>query len=134
MKPKAGKIVSAVPPAAPSKVFEADVADPGKAAETKAKEIASGTGKYGKKEAKPFKPVSEKAASEQEAPAAAVTWIEFVLEDEAGEPVAGQKYEIEMPDGSVAKGTTDANGKTKIDGVESGKCKLSLPDLHKDSW
>jgi len=137
MKAKSGKLVSLVKPIVPEKVLAADDADPGKAAEAKAKDIEQKKGKYGSTKAKPFKPPKEADSidedKEKEDPKPE-SWVEFELSDEENNPVVGQKYEVELPDGSVAKGTTDNQGKAKIEGFEPGKCKLTLPDLDKGAW
>lgn len=58
--------------------------------------------------------------------------IEFVGEDDS--PISGEKYEVTLPDGSVASGTLDANGFARIEGFEPGKCKVSFPNLDADTW
>jgi len=137
MKAKTGKLVNAVAPLAPEEVFGADDANPGKAAAAKAKEIETKKGKYGKTDVKPFKPAdgdSDGDDKKGEEKPKKESWVEFALNDEENNPVSGLKYEVELPDGSVSKGTTGGDGKAKIEGFEPGKCKLTLPDLHKDAW
>lgn len=62
------------------------------------------------------------------------SWIEIQLVDEVGEPVAGEPYEITLPDGKVRKGSTDANGKAKISGIDPGNCRITFPRLDEDAW
>ena len=62
------------------------------------------------------------------------SWIEFELVDEDDNPVPGEKYQVELPDGSIATGTTDENGLVRITGVDPGSCKICFPDLDKDAW
>lgn len=121
--PKSGKAGKAVEPAAPIKVIDADDADPGKVAEVKNKQKESGDGKYGKKDKKAHEPDDEK-----------VSWIEVELVGEDDKPIPGEKYEIELPDGSVASGTLDADGFARVDGIDPGNCKVTFPDLDKDAW
>jgi hypothetical protein len=126
MEPKTGKLISAVMPVAPEQVFTADIADPEKAAQAKAEQLVQQKGKYGAPKEKPFT-----------APATDTTeqgWAEIALVDEDGKPVAGQKYEVTLPNGKVAKGSTDGKGKAKIQGFVSGVCQLTLPQLHGDAW
>lgn len=48
------------------------------------------------------------------APPAAVNFGAFrALDEHSGEPVSGLPYRIELPDGSVRRGVTDANGFTE---------------------
>jgi type VI secretion system secreted protein VgrG len=137
MKPKSGSIITSVTPIAPAEVFSADEADPSKVAQVKAKQIEQKKGKYGTTKVKPFTPPSADAGaveSAKEEKTASLSWVEFALTDENNKPLAGEKYEVELPDGSIAKGTTDSKGKAKIEGFETGPCKLTLPNLHKDAW
>lgn len=137
-KPKQGKLINTVPPAAPDKVHVADNADPGAAGKVKAQELAQQTGKYGETKAPAFKPIkvmSEKKEAELAAAEQAVetTWVGIELVDELGDPVCGQKYSIELPDGTISVGTTDAEGKAKVDGFAVGDCKLTL-ELNQQAW
>jgi hypothetical protein len=129
MESKAGQLVSAVMPVAPEQVFTADIADPEKAAQAKAEQLVQQKGKYGAPKGKPFI-----AAATDTTEQTAQGWTEIALVDEEGKPVAGQKYEITLPHGKVAKGFTDGKGKAKIQGFVSGACHLTLPELHGDAW
>ena len=129
MNPKSGKAGNAVTPAEPNAAVDADVADPGKVAEAKAEQIERQEGKYGSTPVKPHKPPQ----TEEEA-AQKTAWIEIELVDEEDAPVPSQKYEITLPDGSVARGTLDQNGYARVDGFEPGTCQISFPDLDQDAW
>lgn len=129
MQPKITKQPRAITPVAPEQVFSADVADPDKAAEAKAQQIALGKGKYAPPKGKPFKSSDNIATNP-----AADGWVEIALIDERGNPAAGQKYEIILPNGMVAKGSTDEQGKAKVEGFVSGVCQLTLPELDSDAW
>jgi type VI secretion system secreted protein VgrG len=61
-------------------------------------------------------------------------WIEIQLVDDAGKPVAGESYEVEMADGTVASGTTGADGVARVSGIDPGTCKVRFPNLDKDAW
>jgi type VI secretion system secreted protein VgrG len=61
-------------------------------------------------------------------------WIEIELVDGEGKPMAGEKYEVKLPDGSVASGTLDEKGYARVDGVDPGKCQVTFPDADQESW
>lgn len=61
-------------------------------------------------------------------------WIEIEMKNEDGEPAAGERYKIELPDGSVAEGTLDQKGYARVEGVKPGNCKVSFPNLDKKNW
>ena len=129
MEPKTGKLVTAVMPVAPEQVFMADIADPDKAAQAKAEQLIQQDGKYGTPKGQPFTAPAADTSGQT-----AQGWTEIVLVDEEGKPVAGQKYQITLPNGNVAKGSTDEKGKAKIQGFVSGACQLTLPELHGEAW
>ena len=56
-------------------------------------------------------------------------FIEIELLDDAGNAVAGERYFVELPDGSSISGRTDGNGRARIDGVDPGTAKVSFPDM-----
>jgi type VI secretion system secreted protein VgrG len=135
--PKAGQAGSAVAPAAPEGALEADTADPGKVSEAKAKTVQR------QQAERPFRPVvgaaaasgaAAGAASNQAAEEEEKTWIEIELLDEDDQPVAGEKYKVTLPDGSVKTGTLDENGFARVDGVDPGTCKVTFPNLDRDAW
>ena len=64
-----------------------------------------------------------------------VHWIEIVLLDEAGMPVPGEPFEVELPDGRVRKGSLGPDGTARLDGIEvTGVCKVTFPRLDQDAW
>jgi type VI secretion system secreted protein VgrG len=129
MNPKSGSPVTAVEPAEPEEVIEADVADPGEIAEIKTEQVEKKTGKYGEPVTKPHKPPMTEEEEEEK-----TAWIEIELIDEEDNPVPGERYEITLPDDSVAKGTLDGNGFVRIEGIEPGNCQIAFPKLDKDAW
>lgn len=129
MQPKSGTKVKLVEPADPGKAEDADVADPGEVAEAKAEQIKKKSGKYGETPTKPYKPPETEEETEKK-----TAWIEIELVDEEDEPVPSEKYEIKLPDGSVAKGTLDGDGFARVDGIDPGTCEISFPRLDKDAW
>jgi hypothetical protein len=74
-------------------------------------------------------------AAQESAPAADEQhWIEIVLTDDQGNPVAGEAYFVELPDGSSISGRTDANGRARVEGVDPGTAKVSFPDMDKSVY
>jgi hypothetical protein len=61
-------------------------------------------------------------------------WIAIQLVDEEGHAVPGEDYKVTLPDGTVVEGCLDTHGKAKINGIESGDCAVSFPNLDKESW
>ncbi|MCK5269838.1 MAG: hypothetical protein KAJ46_03600 [Sedimentisphaerales bacterium] len=129
MNPKDGKAGKAVAPAEPDQAEEADIADPGKMDEIKAEQVEKEEGKYGATQVTPHKPPEE---GEEEAEKK--TWIEIKLLDEEGVPVAGEKYRVELADGTTAEGSLDQEGLARIEGVDPGNCVVTYPDLDEKAW
>ena len=61
-------------------------------------------------------------------------WVEAVLVDETGSPVPGEPCEITLPDGTVSCGTTDEQGKYRVEHIDPGQCKITFPNLDKEAW
>jgi hypothetical protein len=57
------------------------------------------------------------------------TWIEIELLTEDRKPVPYEKYRIKVPEGFVAEGALDANGRARIDGIDPGICEVSFPEI-----
>jgi len=151
MKPKNGKKIEAIKPTKPAEAFLADVAEPGKVAKVKAKQVDAQKGKYGQTKISAFKPIEPSPATEDNTSAKKssdkgtkkntekkeeekkTTHIAIKLTDEKGNAVAGEKFEVELPDGSVSKGTTEMDGTSKVEGFEAGQCKVRFPNLEDDS-
>mgnify|MGYP003653708502 FL=1 len=131
MKAKSGKTVTVVAPSKPQEAFEADEANPGKVAEVKAKQVEKKEGKYGSTVIPAHKALQDQTPEEKEEN---TSWIEIELLDEEDAPVPGEKYEIELPDGTFAKGTLDGDGFARVDGIKPGECKVSFPELDKEAW
>jgi len=125
MGKRTGRAGTPVSPAAPDKAEDADVADPGKVAKTKAEQTRSASGKYGSEPVKPFKPADEETET---------SWIEIELVGEDDQGIAGERYRITLPDGSVAEGTLDEKGRARVEGGEKGTCQVTFPDLDTEAW
>ncbi len=61
-------------------------------------------------------------------------WVEVVLNDDDGKPVAGAAYRITLPDGSVSSGSLDEKGFARVDGIDPGQVKITFPDYDQDAW
>jgi len=61
-------------------------------------------------------------------------WIEIELVDEEGQPMAGEAYEVTVPDGSVQTGSLDDKGFAHIANIDSGNCQVTFPNLDQDAW
>lgn len=118
-----------VPPTAPAEAEIADNADPGDKEPTYKQQ----------REAKP--PAEQEAANapshkeKSEENKDKKSWIEIELVDDEGKPIPGEKYRVTLPDGStLAEGTLDEKGQARVESLDPGSCKVSFPDLDKDSW
>jgi type VI secretion system secreted protein VgrG len=136
--PKSGTACNLVPPTAPEVAKDADSADPGEVEKTKAAERTSKTGKYGQQQVDKYhKPNDTSAASSGEGGGQndeeqkKKSWIAIKLKDSDGEPVPGEPYKVTLPDGSVATGSTDANGEARVTGFDPGQCKVEWTKLDK---
>lgn len=61
-------------------------------------------------------------------------WLEIELVDDDGKPVANELYFVELPDGSTLSGTTDANGRARVEGIDPGSAQVSFPNLDKKAY
>lgn len=112
MNPRSGRAGRAVSPAKPRAAEEADDAHPGEAEQGRPHRAPQGAEE------------SERANS----------WIEIEMVDEEDEPVPGEAYRIELPDGSIAAGTLDENGMARVEGIEPGTCRIMFPELDREAW
>lgn len=128
--PKSGNAGNAVSPADPAEAKEADKADPAEVDKIKAEQRQTKTGKYGSATVKPYQPPQS-----EEDKAKKKSWISIKLVDEQDHPVTGERYRVTLPDGqTVAEGTLDEKGCARVEGIESGTCKITFPALDKDAW
>jgi hypothetical protein len=61
-------------------------------------------------------------------------WIEILVQDMEGNPVVGQDYEIRLPNGELATGSTDEFGVARIEDIDAGNCRIKFPSLDKTVW
>jgi type VI secretion system secreted protein VgrG len=127
--PKQGTAGTAVAPADPTDPEEADKADPGEMDDVKARQREQKQGKYGAAPVQPYKPGQTDPGEEKK-----TSWIEFEMLDEEGNPVPGVKCKVTLPDGKVDECTLDDKGRLRYDGIDPGSCKITFPELDKDSW
>jgi type VI secretion system secreted protein VgrG len=129
MTPKDGKQCTAIEPVDAAEAVEADNAEAGALSSASSRGPERGTQQYKTATTKPFK-----APSPEESEGKKLSWIEIELVGEDDKPIAGEAYEITLPDGSVASGTLDAEGVARVEGFEPGTCKVCFPSLDKDAW
>jgi hypothetical protein len=63
-----------------------------------------------------------------------LVWIEIELVDEENGPVPGERYRIELSNGSIREGSLDSEGRARCEGIPRGNCNITFPDLDKDAW
>ncbi|APR86027.1 Hypothetical protein A7982_11376 [Minicystis rosea] len=61
-------------------------------------------------------------------------WIEIVAVDDADRPMPHLRYHLKLPDGSIAEGRLDREGRAHVKSIPGGACALSFPDLHGPDW
>ncbi|MEX1363334.1 MAG: hypothetical protein AB1Z98_09425 [Nannocystaceae bacterium] len=76
-------------------------------------------------------PLQELADDE---PAQTYSWIELVLLDASGQPMADVAYTVTTPDGSTRSGKTDASGMARYDDVLAGECDIEFPEMDETWW
>jgi hypothetical protein len=62
------------------------------------------------------------------------SWLEIVLRDQDGDPVPGERYQIQLDDGTVEEGVLDGSGTARVDGIEEGTCLVCFPDIDASEW
>lgn len=72
--------------------------------------------------------------SPQLVPAHEATWIEIALKMDDGQPASFQRYSIKLPDGTLREGMLDARGRARLEGISSGDCEVTFPDLDGNDW
>jgi len=128
--PKSGKSGTIVPPASPDTALNADDSVAGGLDDPAAAGTKTGqTTQLGSTKVDTYTPFKSDSKNKK------ATWIEILLVDEAGAPVAGEPYQIVLPDGqTAAEGTLDEKGFVRIDGIDPGTCQVSFPQLDMDAW
>lgn len=62
------------------------------------------------------------------------SWIEIELVDEDGKPVAGERYRVRLPDGTVKENFLDGRGFARIESPVPGNCQISFPRRDGADW
>jgi len=62
------------------------------------------------------------------------TWIAIELRDSDGIPVAGETYQIELPNGRMIEGSLDQMGMARVSEIDPGQCKVTFPRLDGSTW
>jgi len=127
--PKDGQAGSAVAPTAPKAPHEADKADPGEMSKLKAEQRQQQKGKYGSTPVKSHKPPQNDEEKKKK-----TSWIEIELVGEDDKPIPGEAYRITLPDGTTGEGTLDDKGFARVDGIDSGNCQITFPNLDQEAW
>ena len=125
--PKDCEAPTIVKPTKPKVAEDADKTDPGQVEELAQRQKETGEGKYGKTPIKAHKKDSEENKDKK-------NWVEVHLINDEDEPVPGAAVEIELPDGSVASGSTNAEGKFKVTNIDPGSCKITFVELDEEAW
>src|SRR5262249_62002654 len=73
-------------------------------------------------------------AAAAETPGKKTDWIEIKLVDQEGKPVPGEKYRVELPDGSTRQGVLNSEGVAWEGNLDPGTCKITFPDLDGTEW
>ncbi len=60
--------------------------------------------------------------------------IEIELKDEDGQPVAGERVKVKLPNGRIARKTTNKQGLAVIKNIDPGNCEISFPGLDDKAW
>lgn len=60
-------------------------------------------------------------------------WVEVELKDESGQPVVGEPCEITLPNGKKAYGSTDKNGRIRVEKIDPGECTIRWTTLDQDA-
>jgi hypothetical protein len=61
-------------------------------------------------------------------------WIAIELVGEDDKPIPGEKYRIQLPDGTFKVGRLDAQGRARLEGVTAGSCEVCFADLDSRAW
>ncbi len=118
--PQSGTLCNADTPETPMEAVDADVADPGMAAEAKEATVTEEQSSTEDKE--------ENKLTEEH-------WVGIELKDDEGNPVPNEAYKVKLPDGKIIGGRLDKEGKAKVEGLPEGSdCEISFPRIHGDEW
>ena len=78
--------------------------------------------------------VEEPPLAPKEQPVEELTWIAIELIGDDDEPIVGERYRIELADGTTKEGRLDSKGRARIDHIDPGSCQVTFPDLDGEAW
>lgn len=110
-----GSAVGPCPPTAPTEPAEADDDKPGKKMQL---EKQSFERKKNKTKEDPKKK----------------SWVTVGLDDEEGNPVAGEPFQLWQGDKLIRSGTLNYKGRATVKGIDPGSYDLTFPKLDKGAW
>ncbi|HZV00719.1 MAG TPA: hypothetical protein VFF73_28650 [Planctomycetota bacterium] len=61
-------------------------------------------------------------------------WVELEILDQDGLPLAGEVYQVRLPDGTVRYGRVDEDGLARVDEIPEGDCVVMLPNVDQDAF
>jgi hypothetical protein len=61
-------------------------------------------------------------------------WVDIVLADRRGKPVAFEPFEVVSSDGRVFGGRLTGEGEAEIDDLSPGQCEINFPELDGSEW
>jgi hypothetical protein len=76
----------------------------------------------------------EAESGESAAKVRSTTFIEIVLTDADDHPIAGQSFELVLPDGRTIRPKTNCNGTLRIESVPEGICDFTVSELDEHVW
>ena len=110
-----GTAVGICPPTAPEDPAKADDDKPGSKMKLEKQSIE-------RKNKKPKKDPKKKS------------WVVVGLDDEQGNPVAGESFELWQGDKLISSGSLNNKGRARVRGIDPGSYDLTFPKLDKDAW
>lgn len=118
--PKSGTVCTADLPEAPVNAEDAAVADPGQQTSLKETQAEQQT--------------SQQQASQDDKNEDEKThWIGIELQDDEGNPIPEEEYQVKLPDGTIKSGRLDDKGKAKVEGIpQGGTAEVTFPRIHKN--
>ncbi|MEM7153897.1 MAG: hypothetical protein AAF799_13695 [Myxococcota bacterium] len=57
------------------------------------------------------------------------SWLRIELVDDDDEPCVGERFRVELPDGSTIEGTIGPQGWVELEGIDPGSCTVTFPRL-----
>jgi hypothetical protein len=62
------------------------------------------------------------------------SWVGIQLQDEEGEPVAGQRVRIKLANGTFREGVSDDKGRIRMEGIPAGNCQVEFVGIDASDW